>query len=185
MSQSNRTFTTILTEEKQMIPSTRGMHFHWLALTVAVLALVAVIAPASAEESGTAAEIKAMIMADSEYARANLKDQEGGVSQHGSLEFWSSGGLMQWSAPDGAISEYDKMTITPKHIEVIELPGGESAVAMYYSEGTMARKGAPAVTNYFTRVLQVFVKEDGKWVARAAHWSPVQGGAGTNQTAVE
>ena len=145
-----------------MIRSARGMHFRWLALTVAVLSLVAGIAPASAEESGTAAEIKAMIMAEHEYVGANLKDQEGGVSQHGSLEFWSSGGLMQWTAPDGANSEYDKYTLTPKHIKVIELPGGESAVAMYYSEGTMARKGAASVTNYFTRVLQVFVKEDGK-----------------------
>ena len=168
-----------------MIASKQSPSLRWLAPTIAVLSLVAGIAPVAAEESAAATEIKAMIMADNDYVRANLKDQQAGVSKHGSVEFWSSGGLMQWSAPDGPLTEYDKFTITAKHIKVIELPGGESAVAMYYSEGTMARKGAPAVTNYFTRVTQVFVKEDGEWVVRAAHWSPVQGGSGTNQTAVE
>jgi len=29
----------------------------------------------------------------------------------------------------------------------------------------------------------VMVLENGDWVSRAAHWSPIQGGTGTNQTA--
>ena len=41
-----------------------------------------------------------------------------------------------------------------------------------------------AVSDYRTRVTQVFVKEDGEWKVRAAHWSPIAGGAGTSQTAV-
>ncbi len=168
-----------------MTASTSGSPSRAAFLAAALLALVAGNAFAETAESGVAGEIKALIKADNEYVKANLKDREGGVSAEGSLEFWSSGGLMQWSAPDDNLTEYDRFTITPKHIKVIELPGGEAAVAMYYSEGTMARKGAAAVTNYFTRVTQVFVKENGEWVSRAAHWSPVQGGSGTNQTAVD
>ena len=68
---------------------------------------------------------------------------------------------------------------------MIELPGGEAAVAMYYSEGSMQVTGGPLVSHYLTRVLQVFVKEDGKWVVGAAHWSPVAGGSGTTQTSLD
>jgi hypothetical protein len=45
--------------------------------------------------------------------------------------------------------------------------------------------GLPAVPNYRTRVAQVFVKEEGDWKIRAAHWSPLMGGAGTSQTVVK
>ena len=72
-----------------------------------------------------------------------------------------------------------------KHITVITLVPGEVAVAQYYSEGGMAPVGSAAVNNYRTRVTQVFVKEGGKWKVRAAHWSPIQGGAGTSQTSVD
>jgi hypothetical protein len=158
-------------------------------LTAAAVALAALtLLPALAEagdESSVAAEIKAVIMASNDYTHKNLTDQEGGVSKDGSVEFWSSGGLMQWGAPDAPGSEYDQFSITAKHIKVIELPGGEAAVAMYYSEGSMQVKGGPAVNHYMTRVLQVYVKEDGKWVVRAAHWSPIAGGSGTSQTSLD
>jgi hypothetical protein len=158
----------------------------WTLLLVAVATLVLLPGWArAADEGSVAATIKAMIMADNEYTRANMKDKEGGVSKHGSVEFWSSGGLVQWTAPDAGISEYDEFSLTPKHIEVIELPGGQAAVAMYYSEGSMKRKGAPGVSNYLTRVTDVFVLEDGKWVSRAAHYSAIIGGTGTNQTSVD
>jgi hypothetical protein len=49
----------------------------------------------------------------------------------------------------------------------------------------MKPKGLPAVPNYRTRVTQAFVKEDGMWRVKAAHWSPLQGGAGTSQTVVK
>jgi hypothetical protein len=147
--------------------------------------LALVPAWSEAAEGDVAAQIKAMIMADNAYVRANMKDKEGGVSKHGSVEFWSSGGLIQMTAPGADISEYDEFSLMPKHIEVIELPGGQSAVAMYYSEGGMKRKGAPGVSNYLTRVTQVFVLEDGEWVSRAAHYSAVMGGSGTNQTSVD
>jgi hypothetical protein len=49
----------------------------------------------------------------------------------------------------------------------------------------MQPKGLPAVPNYRTRVTQVFVKEEGDWKIRAAHWSPLMGGAGTSQTVIK
>ena len=39
--------------------------------------------------------------------------------------------------------------------------------------------------HYLTRVMAVFVKEDGAWKIRAAHWSPLTGGKGTSQTAID
>ncbi len=48
----------------------------------------------------------------------------------------------------------------------------------------MTPKGFPAVSHYLTRVMELWVKEDGKWKRRAAHWSAVTGGSGTSQSAV-
>ncbi|REJ74488.1 MAG: nuclear transport factor 2 family protein [Acidobacteria bacterium] len=158
-----------------------------LALT-ALAAMLLVAAPMAAEshaEGSVAAEIKALIMEDNAYTRENLMDREGGVSKDGSLEFWSSGGLLQKTAADEPPSQYEAFAITPKHIQVVELPGGEAAVAMYYSEGSMHPKGSSPVGHYMTRVTQVYVKEDGKWVIRAAHWSPVAAGSGTSQTSLD
>jgi len=57
-------------------------------------------------------------------------------------------------------------------------------VAHYYQEAVMQPQGSAKVPDYRTRVTQVFVKEDGEWKIRAAHWSPLVGGAGTSQTVV-
>lgn len=156
-------------------------------LTAAGVALAALtLAPAlyaAGHEGGVAAEVKAVIMEGNDYVRQHLKDQDGGVSKDGAMQFWSSGGLMQWVAADSPPSEYDSFSTTPKHIKVIELPGGQAAVAMYYSEGSFQVKGKPAVGHYMTRVMEVYVKEDGKWKIRASHWSPIASGSGTSQTA--
>jgi hypothetical protein len=152
---------------------------------LAALMLPVAVRATSHEESGTAAEIKALIMAGNAYNTKHLKDQEGGVSKDGSIQFWSSGGLMQWVGPDSTPAEYDSSSIEAKHITVIELPGGESAVAMYYSEGSFKVKGQDAVDHYMTRAMEVYVKEDGKWVIRASHWSPIAAGSGTSQTSVD
>ena len=160
-------------------------------LTLAAGALAAlVLLPGVAyadhhEEGDVASQVTARIMKDNAYNRAHLMDSEGGISKDGSLEFWSSGGLMNSVAPGGPLSKYESFKITPKHIQVIELPGGESAVAMYYSEGSMQVEGGPAVSHYMTRVTQVYVKEDGVWNVRAAHWSPVAAGSGTTQSSVD
>lgn len=104
------------------------------------------------------------------------------ISEEGTLEFWSSGGLMHQISGPGRTGVYDSINLTSKHIEVIVLVPGKAAVAMYYTEGTMKSKGSPSVDNYLTRVSQAFVKEDGEWKVRASHWSPLKGGSGTNQT---
>ena len=160
-------------------------------LTTTAVALAAVLfLPSLAlaehhEGSSVAEEIKSLILDNSRYTRENLEGPPGENSRHGSLEFWSSGGLLQRVAQDAPSSKYESFALTPKHIEVIELPGGEAAVAMYYSEGSMHPAGRARVGHYMTRVTQVFVKEDGKWKERAGHWSPFAAGGGTSQSAIE
>ena len=58
------------------------------------------------------------------------------------------------------------------------------AVAQYYVEGSYQEVGVPPVGHYFTRATEVYVRENGEWKVRAAHWSPVAGGSGTQQTAI-
>jgi hypothetical protein len=149
-----------------------------------IVAAVLALAPGQAA-ADTAEEVRATILEDMAYTNKNLKDAPDTVAKDGSVEFWSSGGLMQWVPADGAISEYEYQTLTPKYIEVITLVEGQAAVAMYYSEGKFKAKGGEAVNNYLTRVTQVYVKEGGRWKVRAAHWSPVAGGSGTNQNSID
>ena len=135
-------------------------------------------------DEATEQEVIKSIMVGNAYAKKNLKDQDDTVSKDGSLEFWSSGGLLQEVEAGTEPDEYESVNIDAKHIRVITLVPGQSAVAQFYSEGSMAPKGSAAVSNYRTRATQVLVKENGKWKIRAAHWSPIAGGSGTSQTAV-
>lgn len=149
-------------------------------IVTSVLLLIG--AAAQADEATEQAIIK-MLMDDNAYTKENLKGQGDTVAKEGSLEFWSSGGLLNEVDPDGTPQEFASFNIDLKHITVITLVPGEAAVAQYYSEGAMDPTTSAAVSNYRTRVTQVFVKEDGQWKVRAAHWSPIAGGAGTSQTA--
>jgi len=135
-------------------------------------------------DEATEQEVIKTIMDGNAYAKENLKDQDDTVSKDGSLEFWSSGGFLQELRAGSEPAEYESINIDAKHIQVITLVPDQIAVAQYYSEGSMAPKGSAAVSNYRTRATQVFVKEDGKWKIRAGHWSPIAGGSGTSQTAV-
>jgi hypothetical protein len=135
-------------------------------------------------DEATEKEVIKTIIDGNAYARKNLKDEEDTVSKDGSLEFWSSGGFLQEVKAGGTPDEYESVNIDAKHISVITLVPGKFAVAQYYSEGSQTRKNSAPVSNYRTRVTQVYVKEDGKWKVRAAHWSPIAGGSGTTQTAV-
>lgn len=166
----------------------RSTHAPTALAAIAAVLLVAgapIASASSHEESSVADEIKEAILSGNAYVRENLRDRPGDISQDGALQFWSSGGLVQKASAGDTVSEYDHFAITPKHIKVMELPGGEAAVAMYYSEGSMQIKGGKAVDHYMTRVLEVYVKEGGKWVVRAAHWSPIASGSGTAQTSVD
>lgn len=136
-------------------------------------------------QSATEKEVTQAILEANTYVRENLKDQPDNYSQRGALEFWSSGGLLHEVPPGGRPEPFDAFNVELKHIQVIPLVEGQAAVAHYYSEGSLKPKGGAAVGHYLTRVTQVFVKENGKWKIRASHWSPVAGGAGTSQTALE
>jgi hypothetical protein len=136
-------------------------------------------------QSDTEKEVTQAVVERWEYRNANLKDLVDGTSEHGALEFWSSGGLLQEFAPDVKPGEYDVHNVYPKHIKVITLVEGQAAVALYYLEGSMKSKGGPLVNNYLTRATAVYVKEDGEWKRRSGHWSPITGGSGISQTALE
>jgi hypothetical protein len=153
------------------------------SVSIVVLALCAGIAVA---QSATEKEITQLILDNNEYTKKNLKDVADSASKAGSLEFWSSGGLLQQVPPGGGpVRDFDAMSLDAKHIQVITLVEGQAAVAQYYSEGSMKPKGSPAVPHYLTRVTEVYVKEGGKWKVRAAHWSAVTGGSGTSQTSLD
>ena len=156
-----------------------------ILVVAVVVGLVGAGGFSRAGDSETVKEVKQAILEGNAFALENNKGRPGEYSRHGALEFWSSGGLMQEQLPEAGLGSWDSFNIDIKHIEVIELVPGQAAVAMYYSEGSMHPKGAAPVPHYFTRVTQVFVKEDGEWKIRASHWSPVSGGSGTSQTAVE
>ena len=128
-------------------------------------------------------EIKQLIIEDKEYTSKNLQFKPNKISKEGSLEFWSSGGLLNTVPQDDKVN-FDVFNLHAKHIKVIEI-NANTAVALYYQEGNVKPKGGEMNNHYLTRVMQVFVKEDGGWKIRAAHWSPLTGGKGTSQTALE
>ena len=106
------------------------------------------------------------------------------LSKDGSTEFFSSGGLLTYLDRTSGGNTFEMFQGSIKHIEVVVLVEGQAAVAHFYQEAVMQPMGLPAVPNYRARVTQVFVKEDGDWKIRAAHWSPLMGGAGTSQTVI-
>ncbi len=150
-------------------------------ISAAFLALAGSLAHA---DQATEQAITKLLIDNNAYTRANLRGMDDTVAADGSLEFWSSGGLLNKVSAKTPPQEFDAFNLNVKHITVITLVPGQIAVAQYYSEGSMDPKASAAVSNYRTRVTQVFVKEGGKWKVRAAHWSPIAGGAGTSATAV-
>ena len=155
-------------------------HLVLLGIALSSLALL----PASAVGQASVEDAVRQSIIDSyAYGRDNLKDQEGGFSKAGSAEFWSSGGLLQWVPADAPAQSYESNSLMPKHITVIPLADGVALVHMYV-EGSYHVVGQAPLPNYLTRGTLVVVLEDGAWVTRAAHWSPIQGGTGTNQTAI-
>ena len=129
-------------------------------------------------------EVKQLILDDNAYALKKLKDKGNTVSKKGSLEFWSSGGLLQSLQQDAKPREFDIYNLHAKHIKIIEV-NSETAIALYYVEGNYHQKESENNPKYLTRVMQVYVKEEGGWKIRAAHWSPLTGGKGTTETAIK
>jgi hypothetical protein len=81
-----------------------------VALTIA---LIVAFAPGQVS-ADTADEVRATLIENMEYANKNLKDAPDTISKDGAPEFWSSGGLMQWVPADGAISDYEYQSLSPK-----------------------------------------------------------------------
>jgi hypothetical protein len=162
----------------------RGISAGRLAGALSIVLLGTMLQPLTVL-ADTADEIRAAILNSNAHTNKNLKDMDGSISSKGSLQFWSSGGLIQNVPANTPISVYESFSLTPKHIEVVTLVEGEAAVAMYYSEGSFHEKGREAVKHYMTRITEAYVKENGKWRVRAAHYSPIAAGSGTNQTAVD
>jgi len=149
-----------------------------------IAGLLIFVAASAQADSATEQEIKKLIMEDNAYTKQQLRGKEDTLSSEGSLEFWSSGGLLHKLSADLSPQEFESYAIDVKHIQVITLVPGKAAVAQYYSEGSMDANNEPAVHGYRTRATQVFVKEDGEWKIRAAHWSPIAGGSGTSSVSV-
>ena len=104
------------------------------------------------------------------------------MSDNGHYAFNSTGGLMIYDQnPNNRKNEWDYVSLQPKHIKVVSLVQGKAAIAMFYSEGSMKPKGSPAVSHYMTRVSETYIKENGKWVIKTAHYSPISSGSGTSQ----
>ncbi|MDH3647690.1 MAG: hypothetical protein OER80_13050 [Gammaproteobacteria bacterium] len=156
-----------------------------LGAAIIILLATPMLSTAAFADAKTEADVRKAVVDGYAYGRENLRDQDGAVPKNGALHFWSSGGLLQRVPADAPVSEYEFNSVTPKHIEVITLQPGKSAVVMYYAEGSFKEKGRDAVGQYMTRVTEVMIKEGGTWKIKAAHYSAIAGGAGTNQNALD
>ena len=148
-----------------------------LALTLCVLS--------STVMADTATEVRQVILDDLAHANQELNQDPMRLSKDGSKEFFSSGGLLNHLDRTSGGNTFEMFEGSIKHIEVVVLIEGQAAVAHFYQEAMMKPTGLPAVPNYRTRVTQIFVKEEDGWKIRAAHWSPLMGGAGTSQTVIK
>ena len=147
-----------------------------LALTLSVLSSTVI--------ADTATEVRQAVLDHLAHMNQELNQDPMRLSKDGSKEFFSSGGLLNHLDRTSGGNTFEMFQGSIKHIEVVVLVEGQAAVAHFYQEAMMQPTGLPAVPNYRTRVTQIFVKEEGGWKIRAAHWSPLMGGAGTSQTVI-
>lgn len=153
--------------------------------TLALLALLAApsLAPAESHAGSTAEEVAKMIRDSYAKTRETGESPSGEIAAAGSLEFWSSGGLLNEARPGAKPRKWQSFNLHAKHIRVVPLREGEIALALYYLEGSMQPAGFPSVPHYLTRVSEIYVKEGTGWKRRHAHWSAITGGSGTSQSA--
>ena len=147
-----------------------------LALTLSVLSSTVI--------ADTTTEVRQAVLDHLAHMNQELNQDPMRLSKDGSKEFFSSGGLLNHLDRTSGGNTFEMFQGSVKHIEVVVLVEGQAAVAHFYQEAMMQPTGLPAVPNYRTRVTQIFVKEEGDWKIRAAHWSPLMGGAGTSQTVI-
>ena len=147
-----------------------------LALTLSVLSSTVI--------ADTATEVRQAVLDHLAHMNQELNQDPMRLSKDASKEFFSSGGLLNHLDRTSGGNTFEMFEGSIKHIEVVVLVEGQAAVAHFYQEAMMQPTGLPAVPNYRTRVTQILVKEEGDWKIRAAHWSPLMGGAGTSQTVI-
>ena len=147
-----------------------------LALSLSVLSSTVI--------ADTATEVRQAVLDHLAHMNQELNQDPMRLSKDGSKEFFPSGGLLNHLDRTSGGNTFEMFQGSIKHIEVVVLVEGQAAVAHFYQEAMMQPTGLPAVPNYRTRVTQIFVKEEGGWKIRAAHWSPLMGGAGTSQTVI-
>ncbi len=153
-----------------------------IALPALCLLILPVAVLAETENESVAREVEAAIRANLAHMRENLESDRGSLSSAGSDDFWSNGGPMRWTDPSAAPDEFEVFELQASDVKVIPLADG-AAVALYYAQGALKPKGRPLVEDYHTRVMGVYVQEDGRWKQRAIHYSPVTGAAGTSHAA--
>ena len=154
-----------------------------LALIAAILSSLTLLPTAAIGQANVEDAVRQTIIDRMAFNRENLRAAEGQNSRDGMVQFRSSGGLLEQTPTDPPPREFVFNTRTPKHITVILL-NDEAAVVHMYVEGGSQVVGQQPVPNYLVRGTLVMVLEGGEWKQRAAHWSPIQGGTGTNEPAV-
>ena len=127
-----------------------------LALVVVVLSSLTFLPDAAIGQASVEDAVRQTILDQYAFGRDNLRDSEGAYSREGSVEVWSSGGLLQQIPTDTPPAEYTFNTLTPKHITVIPI-GADAAVVHMYVEGGFQAEGQEPVTNYLTRGTLVMV----------------------------
>ena len=138
-------------------------------------------------EAGDSDDIKAAI--DRFWAdAANKTPNPSGDNPAGVWQAASNGSLWDFLSPSESVAQTISSPYTnnfqPKHITV-RIMGSDQDVAhaVYYLVGTISRDGETVITNYRTRVSQVYEKIDGKWLLSGAHYSALHGGSGVPQDA--
>lgn len=152
------------------------------ALPTFFLVILPAAVVAQTEPESVAREVEAAIRANLASMRENLESDRGSLSKDGSDDFWSNGGPMLWTDPSAEPDEFEVFELTASDVKVIPLADGVAA-ALYYAQGALKPKGRPLVPNYHTRVMGVYVREDGRWKQRAIHYSAVAGSSGTSHPA--
>ena len=79
----------------------------WNLTVVTVLASLCIFQGQTFAESETEKEVKQAIIESFAYTSKNLKFEPQSYSEHGALEFWSSGGLMHEISAEADLGEYE------------------------------------------------------------------------------
>ena len=123
-----------------------------------IITIISIFALISFSYANDKDEITKEIVKAIDYLNKN-KSTYNNYSTDGALEFWSSGGLLNYIPKSGPNINYDLVNMKTKHIEIVVLVPKKAAVAMYYMEGSMKPEGSNwDVSNYLTRVSQTLLQ---------------------------